>query len=66
MEISNKELMELYIKGFTDELNNSFDTTIILKANAYKLGKLHAKLGDDTESIDALSETDIINIIKKI
>lgn len=61
----DKELMQIYIKGFSDELNGVIDKTSIYKAKAYELGVLHAMVGDNTEKIDAMSETDILNEIKK-
>lgn len=55
----NKALQE-YMKGFKDELNNE---AVNCDSKAYKLGALHAIIGDDNFNIDMLSDEDILIMI---
>lgn len=65
--MTNKELLEMYMKGFSDELNGSLLENEIggdLYLKAYKLGSQHAILGDDVRSFDYLTEEQILKLIK--
>ena len=51
---------------FKDELNgtSTVESDNSLENKAYKLGALHAEIGDDVRSVDYLSEEEILYIIK--
>jgi hypothetical protein len=65
--ISDKSLLDWYMKGFNDELRGS--SSIVsdseLENKAYRLGALHAIFGDDMKSIDQLTKGEILKQIKK-
>ena len=53
------------MKGFRDELDGSTGTPPDgLGTSAYKLGALHAVIGDDVKSVDYLSDEEIVKMIK--
>jgi len=67
--MTDEELLEVYMNGFTDELDGKEDIKFYLddhplKSPAYKLGKLHAAVGDDCRSVDYLSKEEIIKMIR--
>lgn len=66
MKNIDKELLKWYMKGFKDELNgtSTVESDNPLENKAYKLGALHAEIGDDVRSVDYLSEEEILYIIK--
>lgn len=63
--MNDEKLLEHYMWGFTDELDSKpspvFDDEQL--TNAYKLGRVHALVGDDVRSVDYLSNQEIINLI---
>ena len=65
--IRDASLIKCYHKGFSDELDGS--SSIVsdddVENNAYKLGALHAIVGDDVRSVDYLSDEEILKLIKK-
>jgi hypothetical protein len=68
MNKKNKKLLERYMLGFNDELNNKpelFEEDELLK-KAYNLGRLDALIGDDITSSDYQSEQSILKRINKI
>ena len=56
-------LLELYMLGFQDELENKSNLEYINKS--YKLGVSHAVIGDDISSIDLLNNREILKLIYK-
>lgn len=65
--MNDKDLLNLYMKGFTDELYGipQLDQNLTpLETKAYDLGKTHAILGDDNPSLDNLSDIEILQLIK--
>ena len=64
--ITDKDLLEFYSKGWLDELSGSSsvvpNNTLITKA--YNIGANHATLGDDNKSFDYLSNCEVLKIIK--
>lgn len=64
--MTDKDLLDWYMKGFQDELHGT--TTIesdeYLNNIAYKLGSQHAIIGDDIPSLDLLTNEEILSIIK--
>lgn len=64
--LNDKELLEWYWKGWNDELDGTTSTIENKYAiKAYKLGALHAYVGDDVTSIDLLSNAEILDMIKQ-
>lgn len=68
--MTNEELYTNYMLGFTDELDGKEDIKFYLsdhplKSPAYKLGRLHAVIGDDCRSVDYLSREEIIKMIRQ-
>lgn len=63
----DKVLLEYYMLGFNDELKQVNIVTefedLILK-EAYELGRIHALVGDDVSSVDLLTDTEILKMIK--
>ena len=61
----DKELLEVYMWGFNDELDGRKKmwnpNTLLLKA--YNLGREHAIIGDDCRSVDYLSNEQILTLI---
>jgi hypothetical protein len=66
--ISDKELLEIYMCGFTDELDgvNSVKQNSDLKQRAYNLDILDAIIGDDVPSNDLQTNEQILKQIKNI
>ena len=67
MLTTDKELLQLYYKGFSDEMNgtSSIERDKPIEVRAYEIGANHAMLGDEVRSFDSLSEEQILKIIKK-
>lgn len=63
---TDKDLMEMYLQGFNDELNNVKKTKhdVKLKQTAYDLGRLDAIVGDDVSSSDRQTTKQILDRIK--
>jgi hypothetical protein len=63
---TDKDLMEMYLQGFNDELNNVKKTKhdVKLKQTAYNLGRLDAIVGDDVSSSDRQTNKQILDRIK--
>ena len=63
---TDKDLMEMYLQGFNDELNNVKKTKhdVKLKQTAYNLGRLDAIVGDDVSSNDRQTNKQILDRIK--
>jgi hypothetical protein len=64
---TDKELLQWYSKGFSDQLNESL--TVIpqnnyLELRAYEIGANHAFMGDEIRSFDYLTNEEILKIIK--
>lgn len=66
--MDNKELLDIYLKGFNDELDSNIyyvkENELISKI--YNLGRDHALIGDDIRSVDYLNNEQISNMIYKI
>lgn len=67
--MTDEELLEVYMNGFTDELDSKEDIKFYLgdhplKSKAYKLGRLDARLGDDNPNLDYRSGEEIIKMIR--
>ena len=66
--MTDENILKIYMQGFTDELDGTFDNSKVnlnIDGIAYNLGSLHAQVGDDTSSVDNLSDQEILKIIKK-
>ncbi len=63
--IKNKDLLEIYILGFNDELNccNIKQYEHHLFNRAYDLGRSDAKTGDDISFSDYQTDEEILNKI---
>jgi hypothetical protein len=62
----DKQLLHWYFYGFNDELggkNRNMDATDA-QIVAYKVGGMHARLGDDIPSLDYMSDAETLNIIR--
>jgi hypothetical protein len=62
----DKRLLHWYFYGFNDALsgkNRNMDATDA-QIVAYKVGGMHARLGDDIPSLDYMSDAETLNIIK--
>jgi hypothetical protein len=62
MNKKDKLLLQVYMEGFSDELNNIDNYTAI--TIAYKLGRLDAQVGDDVRSVDYQTDEEILKRIK--
>ena len=65
--MTDKNLLKIYKEGFTDELDNNFDSRRVnnnLDGKAYSLGSFHAKVGDESKSFDSLSDEQILKLIR--
>lgn len=67
LDLSEETLLNLYLKGFNDCLDNkiNFNNLHGLQLKAYKLGKDNAILGDDLSHIDNLTNEEILDKIFK-
>jgi hypothetical protein len=65
--VTDKSLLEWYVKGFKDELNgtSSVESENRIENRAYMIGALDAVCGDDVTSIDRKSDEEILTLIKK-
>lgn len=62
--MQDKVLLIWYYKGFADELQGKTSVVDEEALPAYRLGALHAELGDDSDIVDSLTEDQILEIIK--
>ena len=62
MNKKDKLLLQVYNQGFSDELDNIDNYTVI--TIAYKLGRLDAQVGDDVRSVDYQTDEEILKRIK--
>jgi len=66
--MDDDKLLKFYYEGFSDEIYGTVrDLTKggdSLINKAYTLGRDHAILGDDVRSVDYMSESDILLLIK--
>ena len=65
--MTDKDLLEIYYRGFRDELDRNFDRRRVnnnLDGKAYSLGSFHAKVGDESKSFDSLSDEQILKLIR--
>lgn len=63
--MNDEDILKWYMKGFHDELygtTSAIDDDILL--SAYKLGSLHAIIGDDVRDVDYLTKDEILKMIK--
>lgn len=63
----DKRILETYMIGWDDELDGKFtqqSEPILIKA--YNLGRLDALVGDECESVDNKTNTEILEQIKKM
>lgn len=66
MEQSDIVILEYYMKGFKDELRGTstvMPDSSVLKT-AYRLGAEHAIIGDGVQSLDLLTNEEILKMIK--
>lgn len=61
--MNREDKLDLYMEGFNDELYNKISQEK-MKIKAYRLGSLHAIIGDDVRSVDNLSDEEILKLIK--
>lgn len=65
---TDEELLEMYLAGFRDELDNTFMQGMFfntpLERKAYEIGGAHALLGDDVRSVDYLTREELLRKIK--
>ena len=66
MSITDKQLLEIYMKGFNDSLYNIFPESSYssLETKAYYLGRIDAIIGDEIEEVDLESDQEILSKIK--
>jgi ABC-type amino acid transport substrate-binding protein len=66
IEEENKELLQVYMWGFNDELNNKIRPvkSFRLILRAYELGRKDAIIGDDVRSVDYQTDEEIIKRIR--
>jgi hypothetical protein len=62
MNKEDKLLLQVYNQGFSDELDNIDNYTVI--TIAYNLGRLDAQVGDDVGSVDYQTDEEILKRIK--
>lgn len=69
MEVSDKNLIKIYNKGFEnteDNDNNLIKLETIYEYNAYNLGKEHGKKCETVKNTIFLSEEKLLKMIKEI
>lgn len=66
MTEEDKEILTWYFYGFNDELKSSTNriSNIEINNTAYKVGSMHASLGDDMPTIDYMTDYETLKIIK--
>ena len=63
--MTDKQLLKEYYAGFIDSLYNKIDKIREIDNKAYRLGNLHAVIGDDVKSLDSLTQEEILKILKR-
>ncbi len=66
MTQEDREILTWYFYGFNDELKSSTNRISNIEINniAYKVGSIHASLGDDMPTIDYMTDEETLKIIK--
>lgn len=66
MTKEDKEILTWYFYGFNDSLKGSLNRKSDIEINntAYKVGSMHARLGDDMPRIDYMTDDETLKIIK--
>jgi hypothetical protein len=66
MTQEDREILTWYFYGFNDELKSSTNRISNIEINniAYKVGFMHARLGDDMPTIDYMTDEETLKIIK--
>jgi hypothetical protein len=66
MTKEDKEILTWYFYGFNDSLKGSKNRESDTEINnaAYKVGFMHARLGDDMPTIDYMTDEETLKIIK--
>lgn len=67
--MKDKELLEVYMNGFTNELDSKEHISFYLgdhplKSKAYYAGRMDAFYGDDNPNLDYSSDEEIIKMIR--
>lgn len=64
----DKELLRIYMLGFTDELDSKpkLKYNDIFEQSAYDYGRLDAYYGDELSSLDEQTHEQILNKIKNV
>lgn len=65
-KVTDKTLLEWYMKGFYDELTGS--SSVVpedIRLTAYLLGAQNAELGDMVRAVDYMSDEQILELIKQ-
>lgn len=64
--MNDKEILKWYFSGFNDELKGSANKESDEDINniAYRIGAMHARLGDDVPRIDYMTDGETLKIIK--
>lgn len=63
--MTDRQLLKEYYAGFIDSLYNKIDKIREIDNKAYRLGNLHAVIGDDVKSLDSLTQEEILKILKR-
>ncbi len=63
--MTDAQLLREYYAGFIDSLDNKIDKNREIDNKAYRLGNLHAVIGDDVKSVDGLTQEEILKILKR-
>lgn len=63
--MTDRQLLKEYYAGFIDALDNKIDKIREIDNKAYRLGNLHAVIGDDVKSLDSLTQEEILKILKR-
>ena len=65
--VTDKSLMEWYMKGFNDELygTSTVESENKIENRAYMMGAMDAVVGDDMPEMDYRSDEEILTLIKK-
>lgn len=66
MKTTHQNLLDIYLSGFSDELDGNYNNTYkkdSLEYKAYLIGSTHAIVGDDVSSMDLLTDEEILKII---
>lgn len=61
--MTDKELLELYNKGWHDYLDGKLDSNLSL-LKAYQIGANHAELGDFSEAFDSFTDEEILRMVR--